>query len=486
MEAATSISLRFAEGTSAVVRARLSYALRVFAAVYGYRVEDKESVASSFRLTYGEPSVFTDSVTDCHVPSRYRARPLCERPPSPVKHVYADETVFLFYGVDPATGNPDWLGEIFEWVSCDLELNIKARDSIGRIPLSEGIFAREKITARRPHAMPVMAWLENYLRQGGNHQALARPTSPLKGWEHIVVCSHDLDFYFTGRGRTLKRLGKNLGVGVLLYRDWTFTMWNAWRLVRAALGERVGDYLPDLLDEAHRREFTSTLFAVARHGHRRDPDYTLAQLCGRLISARQAGFEVALHGSYGSVVERRDLAAEASLLAGAAGRVPLGNRQHWLRFDAYEHLFECVEGARLAYDSSLGFDETAGFRNGAAFAFPPYDFKKERPHEFLEIPLALMDGSIEADTRKSHEKARDIVREVLEESRRWGWGGISLLWHNPIEPLHVPEEINRIFWECAEARGYFAEKWMSAEEFLRLCLPRYQNAGLLRGVHLDA
>jgi hypothetical protein len=159
-----------------------------------------------------------------------------------------------------------------------------------------------------------------------------------------------------------------------------------------------------------------------------------------------------------------------------------GARQHWLRFDSHERLFDMVAKAGLAYDSTLGFPETVGFRNGANFAFPPYDFKHEKAYEFVEIPLVIMDGGLQAASASSQAKPREIADEVLNESRKYGWGGISVLWHNPIDPIQVPEEINQVFWKCARKRGEYGEKWMSAEEFLACALPRYRNAGLLRGV----
>jgi hypothetical protein len=55
-----------------------------------------------------------------------------------------------------------------------------------------------------------------------------------------------------------------------------------------------------------------------------------------------------------------------------------------------------------------------------------------------------------------------------------------------MEPLQVSEETNRVFWTSAKKQQQFAEKWMSAEQFLAQCLRRYQDAGLLEGVRVDA
>jgi len=68
--------------------------------------------------------------------------------------------------------------------------------------------------------------------------------------------------------------------------------------------------------------------------------------------------------------------------------------------------------AGLAYDSSLGFAETCGFRNGANFAFPPYDFEREGPCSFLEIPLAIMDGSLQLSSRSLKRDPLEIAETI--------------------------------------------------------------------------
>jgi hypothetical protein len=61
---------------------------------------------------------------------------------------------------------------------------------------------------------------------------------------------------------------------------------------------------------------------------------------------------------------------------------PSGVRQHWLRFAQHERFFEAVADAGLTYDSTLGFAETAGFRNGRASHFLPTISKTSEPIRF--------------------------------------------------------------------------------------------------------
>jgi len=482
MGPASALCLTFDDGISARVRARITYAFRVFAAIYGYRVVDSGASVSALGCHYGLQAPDPPRRNQFHIPARYRDLGSANGHRSLNSCVYAGETFPLSFGLDPTSGRPDWLGEVFEWFSCGHERSVQSRDIVGRIASYDAVFKKHGINPRKPHAALFMAWLEHSLRNRDGRQALPSASSPIPGTKHLVICSHDIDFFYTDRRSALMRIGKNLGIGLRDYRSWPYFAWNAKSIPRVLRGEHIGEYLPRLFDSLENLDFRSTLFVVGERPHRRDPTYRLKDLGSHLVAAERRGFAVGVHGSYQSCIEAGTLLPEIREIESVTGNRMKGGRQHWLRFDSHERLFEMVAEANLSYDSTLGFPETVGFRNGANFAFPPYDFKRERPYEFLEIPLVIMDGGLQAASVSSGEKPQEIADEVLNESRKYGWGGISVLWHNPIEPIQVPEEVNQVFWECASKRGEYGEKWMSAEEFLACALPRYQNAGLLQGV----
>lgn len=483
--APVSLHLHFGEEVCAAVRPRILYAVRVFAAIYGYQVAEAHQ-STDVRIFYSEKPPAIAYSQGVWVPARYHAElpPPCDL--ELTRREYAGENFALFFGVDRNTKNPDWLGEIFEWLSCSHERRITQRDAIGRIPYAHSVFAQQHISPRKPHASLLMAWLQNEIVNPGGTESLPKPASPAPDAWHLVVCSHDVDFYFTSKSSALVRLLKNLVIACQAYHSWSFFTWNALQLFRVVAGKRVGEYLGPLCRASQEYDFRSTIFAVSNRRHRRDPNYDLAELAPDLKSCAENGFSIGLHGSYESVTEKSSLLQELAAMRKSLGTKPLGTRQHWLRLGGHQSFFDTIESAGLVYDSTLGFAEVAGFRNGACFAFPPYDFKREQPYPFLEIPLVLMDGNVEAAARLSGENADAIAEEILAESRRWGWGGIAADWHNPTEPIQVPDEINQIFWRQVRNQKSNGERWVSAEEFIACCLRRYQGAGLLRDVRLDA
>ena len=462
----------------------MSYAFRVFAATYGHALVENDSGAE-VRCFYGETSPPGNDGRLFYIPARYRDSQRRKASFCFAKHRFAGQDFHLSFGIDPSSQRPDWLGELFSWLSGEYESSIKVRDSIGRVPYVETVFNRENISALRPHASLLMAWLESAISNGKRRESLPKAPSALRDCEHLVVCSHDIDFHFTHQASALLRLTKNLGIAALARQPKTH-FFETLRLLRQVIGgRRVGHYVPALMKENRRHDIQSTLFAVSRQAHRRDPNYRLAQIAAFLRDAAEQGFSVGLHGSYRSIIEDHSLAEEAQLLTESVGRKPLSGRQHWLRFSHHQDLFDEIARAGLLADSSLGFPDMIGFRNGASFAFPPYDFASEAPYPFLEIPLVLMDGSLEAASRQFHQPAVQLAEAVLEESRACGWGGIALLWHNPLEPLSVPTEINEVYWQCAARQKCLSEKWISVDQFLAAALPRFHKAGLLQEVTMD-
>lgn len=479
------MSLQFGADVSPFIQPRILYAFQVFAAIYGHRVVES-SEGAPFRCVYGATPPSPQSAGTLQIPSLYRDvrfQSRWKRFLTPQR--YAGEEFQLAFGIDAASGRPDWLGEIFLWLSGTYELDIVKRDSVGRIPYSETVFARNNVSPLKPHASMLMAWMENELLHGNTGQELPRAPSPVPGSKHLVVSSHDIDFYFVNRNSTLIRLIKNLGLAIISYRSYSYFSGNVKMILRLLGGNRVGDFLPELLKAGEEHDFRSTLFVVPRRGNKRDPNYSLDQISPLLPDAAKKGFPAGVHGSYGSLTEDRTLSSEVLAMRERTGRKPLAARQHWLRFGEHQRLFAEVARAKLLCDSTLGFPDAVGFRNGASFVFPPYDFENRRAHRFLEVPLVLMDGALHTASRFLKEKPQQLADIILSESRKYGWGGVAVLWHNPVEPLAVPPEINDVFWSGVKRQKEFREKWISTDQFLSSCLHRYQQAGLLEGVSID-
>src|SRR5262249_13945422 len=127
------LTLRFGPAISAKVRSRIDYAFRVFAAVYGHQVCDTEPPDPSVTVVYAPHSGHALAKDSVYVPALYRSEASAAAP-APKRVARGPHELPLFFGVSDSTGQPDWLGEMFQWLSSSSELSATSRDDVGRIP----------------------------------------------------------------------------------------------------------------------------------------------------------------------------------------------------------------------------------------------------------------------------------------------------------------------------------------------------------------
>src|SRR5581483_11263519 len=78
---------------------------------------------------------------------------------------------------------------------------------------------------------------------------------------------------------------------------------------------------------------------------------------------------------------------ELDKIRAITGVQEIGVRMHWLYFN--ESSPALLESAGASYDSSIGFNETVGYRAGTSQAYKPLNAAK-----LLELPVEVMDTAL--------------------------------------------------------------------------------------------
>jgi peptidoglycan/xylan/chitin deacetylase (PgdA/CDA1 family) len=169
---------------------------------------------------------------------------------------------------------------------------------------------------------------------------------------------------------------------------------------------------------------------------KRDVSYRLEGARARrtLGRLRDAGHDVGLHPSFHAHTDAAMLARERTRLASVIGASPRSIRQHYLRF-VYPDTWRQQAAEGFMVDSTLGFAEEEGFRNGSCHPFMPWDSEARRVLPVWELPLAVMDGTL-AHYRGLDPAAScgriDAVLAAVEAA-----GGVAvLLFHNTAYDAH--------------------------------------------------
>jgi hypothetical protein len=471
--------LEFVPEQAAVHKQRLTYAFRLFCAIYGHEalVAPIQAHTADAWLTYNRemvrPTKQAVSLSNLYTPRS----PRIPAPPPTLFQLEGERTV-LFYAPEYGA-TPDWLAEIFEWVSCADEYSVTARDSVNRIPFSRSYAGRHGLDVGQPYAAIAMHFLQQaFCRVVPG--CWPRPLSPADFSRHFIVNTHDVDFLPLGRISSIKRSTKNALISLVRGRSPGLSASQVMQAFRTAVtAHNALDQMPALLEGESKRSAGASFYFITFNRHRRDANYRLEEpRVVRLLHDLVAqGMEVGVHGSYTSVDEYDQLLREFACLR-HLGFDPKGGRQHWLRF-TLGRLIQEVERTRAVYDASLGWGDQVGFRAGACFAFPPYNFEHERPASFIEIPLVIMDQALQ-EREKTEEGRYDAAARILAASRRYGWGGISVLWHpNAFGGCQLSPDIGRIFWRLLDERAMRNDGWTSGVSFVSAIQERYCRVGLL-------
>ena len=139
------------------------------------------------------------------------------------------------------------------------------------------------------------------------------------------------------------------------------------------------------------------------------------------------GGEVGLHGGYYSYDNPEKIKKEKQRLEAVLGKKVIGFRNHYLRFKTPDS-WEILTDTGFNYDSTFGYYDCAGFRNGMCHPFSPYNLDTGKEIDILEIPLVVMDVALFA-TSKSFEEAWERTKNLIDTTASFN-GVITLLWHN--------------------------------------------------------
>lgn len=194
-----------------------------------------------------------------------------------------------------------------------------------------------------------------------------------------------------------------------------------------------------LMNVSERHGLMSAFYFIAdRRGTAHDSDYDLEHpAIRRLIRhIHEREHEIGLHPSYDTYLEPDQLRSEAERLRGVCAEEGVrqsrwGGRMHYLQWRQPVTL-RAWNDAGMAYDSTMGYADHAGFRCGTCFEFPAFDPVAQEALQLRVRPLIVMEGSVLGEKYMGMgvtDAARDRMLALKQACRRVN-GSFTLLWHN--------------------------------------------------------
>ncbi len=125
---------------------------------------------------------------------------------------------------------------------------------------------------------------------------------------------------------------------------------------------------------------------------------------------------------------------------------------HWLYFDARSPLI--LEQAGADYDSTIGYNETVGYRAGTTQVYKPLEVTR-----LLELPLHVMDTALfyPSYLNLARAEARLRVDRIIDNAVQFG-GCVTVNWH---DRSFAPERLWGDFYVDLVNRLKNREAWCS-------------------------
>ncbi|HZJ38229.1 MAG TPA: hypothetical protein VFD18_03590 [Chthoniobacterales bacterium] len=161
----------------------------------------------------------------------------------------------------------------------------------------------------------------------------------------------------------------------------------------------------------------------ASHAERRACAYDITDIPDWVARLQAEGCEIGVHGidAWHSIEKGRE---ELNRVGSVARTRELGTRSHWLLRDG--NTCSVLEQAGYSYDSTCGYNETPGYRNGTSQVFRPPGAQK-----LLELPMHIQDGALFYPKRldMSEAEAWRHCEAFIAIAEKLG-GVLTVLWHD--------------------------------------------------------
>jgi hypothetical protein len=151
--------------------------------------------------------------------------------------------------------------------------------------------------------------------------------------------------------------------------------------------------------------------------------YGAVDIAGHIRKLMSAGCEVGVHG-IDAWLDTSSGRKELDEVRQITGRQEIGIRMHWLYFDEQSPV--ALEKAGAKYDSTVGYNETVGYRAGTTQAYKPLEATR-----MLELPLHVMDTALffPCYLDLPSEEARERTGRIIDNAVQYG-GSVTVNWHD--------------------------------------------------------
>ncbi len=182
-----------------------------------------------------------------------------------------------------------------------------------------------------------------------------------------------------------------------------------------------------IMELEERYDAKSSFYFLSTEDDIRRFRYDIEDLESALITIMDKGWEIGLHGGYNAFNSLETILKEKERIEKVLCRKVIGYRNHYLMFNIPD-TWKLLAKAGFKYDSTFGYRDMLGFRNGMCHPFHPFDIENNQEIDIIEIPLNIMDVVLFNSNIKS---AWDNIKKIIDDVEKFN-GVVTILWHNTV------------------------------------------------------
>jgi peptidoglycan/xylan/chitin deacetylase (PgdA/CDA1 family) len=282
-----------------------------------------------------------------------------------------------------------------------------------------------------------------------------KPKYP-EGKEFGVCLSHDIDLLFLSTPNKLRKVG-----GSLLSKNISKAFKHFISLSQSMIYEDFA--IENLLEIERKYGANSSFYFLSLTNSDLDFNYNPNKIKSVFEQVLSTGNEIGLHGGHEAYSNLDQLKWEKKRLEEAVGMQIEGYRNHYLRF-LHPLTWNILSSAGFKYDTTYGYPDCVGFKNGMCYPFRPFDNEKNDFIDIVELPLIIMDITLVKRMNLDFDAAFEFCKGLIQKVKQIN-GVMSILWHNSPESPEYFELYDQLLNYCQNEGGWLTSTGKMIEHY---------------------
>lgn len=331
----------------------------------------------------------------------------------------------------------DIISSIFFMLTRWEEYVIKTRDTHNRFPASSSLAYRNGFLHRPVVDEYICLFYQLLCKIGYNGNLNHR--------KFKITMTHDIDYFY--KWSDFAKFLKTLAGDILVRKNLKVLFSNISLYLKIKQNKALDpnitfDYFMNLADKIGVK---SHFFFMSGGLTKKDNHYKIENKSVKSIikNIQDRGHIVGIHPSYNTYSDKKQLLAEKKNLEEIAESTIYCGRQHYLRFEI-PTTWQLWNDIGFQWDSSMYYSEAMGFRTGACFDFPVFNFISREELKLKEQPLIVMDTTVLNDKNTAWNIHKDNIINLYNTVKKYN-GNFVVLWHNSNVNTHESRNLRDLF-----------------------------------------